>query len=103
MPAGTTLAIAISSGDGTRVARVDLDGAAGLRRAAWNLRSVDPAQPAAAAGGGRGGRGGPGGRGGGGGDPVPHGRYVAQLIKISGGTETPIGSAQPFFVRPLPQ
>jgi hypothetical protein len=35
--------------------------------------------------------------------PVPHGRYVAQLVTIAGDSETPVGAPQAFIVRPLPQ
>jgi photosystem II stability/assembly factor-like uncharacterized protein len=101
MPSGTTLAVAITNSGDERVARVDLDGSAGLRRVAWNLRQLPAATPGAEtpAGGGRGGRG--GGRGGG--TPVPFGRYTAQLVTISGGAETPVGAPQSFMVRPLPE
>ncbi len=102
MPAGTMLALVITNSAGARVARLDLDGTAGLRRVAWNLREIEvpPAGEVAQAGGGRGGRG--GGRGGGG-DPVPLGRYTAQLVKLANGIETPVGAPQMFSVRPLPE
>jgi len=103
VPDGTTLALVIRDGDGEQVAELELDGSPGLRREAWNLRRVEP-QPAGGAGeagGGGGGRG--GGRGGrGGGPPVDLGRYTAQLVKVAGGTETPIGPAQAFYVKALP-
>jgi hypothetical protein len=103
MPSGTTLALAITNGEGERVARVDLESTAGLRRVAWNLREIQapPAGEDVQAGGGRGG--GRGGRGGGAGTPVPLGRYTAQLVKIAGGTEVPIGTPRMFHVRALPE
>jgi hypothetical protein len=115
MPAGTALAISIRDTTGREVARVPLDGTAGLRRAAWNLTATPPpppptVEPPDAAGrgqqagrGGRGGRG--GGRGGRGGDgpPVEHGRYTAVLLKISGETTTPLGPSQSFYVVGLGQ
>ena len=115
LPPGTTLAIRISNTSGERVRQLPIEGTTGLRRIAWNL-TADPAPPAPSAGdqaggrgagggGGGGGGGGRGGRGGGGpqGPPVEAGRYFAQLVKISGGTETPIGPTQSFEVRPLPR
>jgi hypothetical protein len=114
MASGTSLAIDIRDADGDDVARVTLDGSAGLRRVAWNLRSAPTSfqqvsgDPAGGRGdvlvGGRGGgRGGRGGGGGGGGEAVPVGRYSAQLVKLAGGSATPIGAAQVFYVRELPQ
>jgi hypothetical protein len=92
------------SGCVERVARVEVVGAPGLGRAAWNLREIDPPAPGdAAEAGGRGGRGGGRGGRGGGGDPVPYGRYTAQLVRIANGAETPLGAAQVFQVKPLPQ
>jgi hypothetical protein len=110
MPPGTSLAISIRDSSDREVSRVPLTGAAGLRRAAWNLTAAPPPPPPAvetpdAAGrgqaGGRGGRGGRGGgRGGRGGDgpPVQHGRYTAVLLKITGDTTTPLGPSQSFYV-----
>jgi hypothetical protein len=68
--AGTSLAIAISNATGDEVARVAVSDAAGVPRAAWNLREAPAGAAAEAGGGGRGGR---GGRGGGGGPAVPAG------------------------------
>jgi hypothetical protein len=102
LPSGTTLAVSVKGSDGEEVARVALDGSAGLRRAAWNLRATPataPGAPAPAAG--RGGRG--GGRGGFAGPPVDLGRYTAQLVKVTGGTATPVGQVQSFQVRELPR
>jgi uncharacterized membrane protein YgcG len=115
LPAGTTLAVRITNPSGDRVRQLPVDGTAGLRRVAWNLTADPPPPPPPSAGdpaggrgagggrGGGGGGGGRGGRGGGGGGPaVDPGRYFAQLVKIAGGTETPIGAVQSFEVRPLP-
>lgn len=99
-PDGTSWAIAISDAAGSSVARVALQGTRGLRRVAWDLRQSPPV-PAPGAGEQPGaGRFGGGGRGGG--TPVAYGRYTAQLVKVSAGTETPVGDAQSFHVRPLP-
>jgi hypothetical protein len=68
--AGTSLAIAISNATGDEVARGAVSDAAGVPRAAWNLREAPAGAAAEAGGGGRGGR---GGRGGGGGPAVPAG------------------------------
>ncbi|MEZ5319343.1 MAG: hypothetical protein R2752_18225 [Vicinamibacterales bacterium] len=93
------------------MAQVALAGGAGVHRAAWNLRELPPPAPGEAAAAGRGGRGG-GGRGGGGfggrgggrgGDPVPLGRYSAQLVRLSGETATPVGQPQSFYVKELPR
>jgi hypothetical protein len=114
-PPGTSYAIRISNASMQRVRQLPLEGTAGLQRIAWNL-TADPAAPppsagdqaggrGAGAGRGGGGGGGRGGRGGGGpqGPAVDPGRYFAQMVKISGGTETPIGPAHSFEVRPLPR
>jgi photosystem II stability/assembly factor-like uncharacterized protein len=108
MPSGASLAVAIADEGGQEVARITLDGSAGVRRAAWNLRMIPPPAPDAPppptgdvlVPAGRGGR---GGRGGGPGAPVPLGRYTAQLVKVTGGTATPIGAPQSFYVRELPR
>jgi photosystem II stability/assembly factor-like uncharacterized protein len=109
MPEGTELALIVSDSEGEQVAHVELEGTPGLRRQAWNLREIEPPAPggqgAGAGQAGRGGGGGGGGRGGGrgGGDPVGLGRYTAQLVKVMGGTSTPVGQAQAFYVRALPE
>jgi hypothetical protein len=104
IPDGTTLAIRISDPSGRPVRRLEVNRAPGLRRTAWDL-TMEPPAPAPDAAGGRGaggGGGGRGGRGGGrGGAPVSTGRYFAQLVKVTGGTETAIGTPQSFEVRPL--
>jgi hypothetical protein len=82
---------------------VAFDGTPGVHRTAWNLREIAPpapgAAPAAGRGGGGGGRG--GGRGGGGGPAVDPGRYTARLVRITGGSATPIGAPQSFHVKPI--
>jgi hypothetical protein len=99
LPAGTSLAIAISDRAGAEVARLEATGTAGVHRSAWNLRAAPAGAPpeGAGAGGGRGGRG-----GGGGGTPVPLGRYSARLVKVVAGSSQPLGDAQAFQVRALP-
>jgi photosystem II stability/assembly factor-like uncharacterized protein len=112
-PADTRLVIRISDSSGRRVRQMEVNGAAGIRRVAWNLNEdAAPAPPPAAGdpagrGAGRGGGGGGGGRGGRGGGapqgpPVAQGRYTATLGKMVGETFTPIGPAQSFAVLPLP-
>ena len=108
-PAGTTYAIQITNASGSVVRRLDLDNSAGVKRVSWNLTGAPPAPPAAAPGApgappaGRAGGGGGGRGGGGGGAAVPQGRYTATIGKVVGGTFTPIGSGQAFYVVPLPQ
>jgi len=104
-PAGTQWAIAISDSSGDEVRRVDVPGDAGVHRVAWDLTEAPPPPPAGAAaapafgrGGGRGGRGGRGD-----GPPVDEGRYSAVLGKMVNGTFTAVGSAQAFYVLPLPE
>ena len=101
LPADTKLVLTISSDSNPMVARVNLESTAGLRRAAWNLRSSAPVAPGSAdAGAGRGGGRG-GGFGGGRGNLPPlvqPGGYRATLGKLVGDIVTPIGSPQTFAV-----
>jgi photosystem II stability/assembly factor-like uncharacterized protein len=117
------LVLTIADGSGTQVRRLDLDGAVGVHRTAWNLRSDPPAREQTQAAG-RGRAGGPpaGGRGGeAGGDdqeaappfggrggppqgpPVEPGRFRATLGILRGGDVTPVGEPQSFAVVPLPR
>jgi hypothetical protein len=119
-----SLAVQISDDAGKQIERIGVDTTPGLHRIGWNLRGAN-ANP----GGGRGGRGGGGGagggqpqgpaplqgapgssiyagggggRGGGGGSAVEPGQYSVQLVKVDGGTTTPVGKPQTFHVVPLP-
>ena len=87
---------------GSAAGRVEPDGrsgstAAGRRAAGRTWRSAQPVEAEAAAVVARGGGGGPQG------PAVQPGRYFAQLVKITGGTETPIGTQQSFAVVALPE
>jgi photosystem II stability/assembly factor-like uncharacterized protein len=95
------LVLTISNEQGQQVRRMEIDGAAGLRRVTWNLRADAPA----GAPGGRGqapGGGGQqaffGGRGGNVGPLVSPGRYRAQLGRLVGDKVEPIGQPQEFRV-----
>ena len=115
LPSDQKLVLTITDDQGRPVRRLDLDGAAGLRRVAWNLRADPPAQTdqgRGAEGRGAEGRGAEGrgagrgdqqfGRGGGRGGPqgplVEPGRYRAVLGKMSGDIVTPLGQPQTFAV-----
>jgi photosystem II stability/assembly factor-like uncharacterized protein len=125
-PADSKLALTITDDRGRQVRRMEIDGAAGLRRVAWNLRTDPPG--AAQPGGGRGrGQGAPeapqgaagapgaqgAGRGGAaapaaqvgfgrGGAPqgtlVSPGRYTATLERMVGDQVTPATPPQTFYV-----
>jgi photosystem II stability/assembly factor-like uncharacterized protein len=133
LPADTRLVLNIMDSENRQVRRLDLNKAAGLYRATWNLSADPPPPPPAAAGAGggaagggaQGGRGGAagaqgqGGQGGGQGAPgaggfgrggrgggaqaVDPGRYRAVLGKLVGEAFIPIGPAQTFQVVPLPE
>ncbi len=103
---GRQLVLTITDNDGEQVRQIELEGTAGLRRVAWNLREDRPPASAGGQGGGRGGgrRGFRGGRGGRGnqGPLVEAGRYTATLgIKTGEGEEqqvVAVGTAQSFRV-----
>ena len=96
---GRQLILTITDNDGEQVREIELEGTAGLRRVAWNLREDRPPAPEGGQGGGRG-----GGRGGRGnqGPLVEAGRYTASLgIKTGEGEEqevVTVGTAQSFRV-----
>jgi photosystem II stability/assembly factor-like uncharacterized protein len=97
------LVLSITDNEGRSVRRIDLDGAPGLRRAAWDLRREPPAQGdqeqgAAGRGGQRGQGGGRGFGRGAQGALVEPGRYRATLGRLSGDIVTPIGEPQAFGV-----
>jgi hypothetical protein len=99
LPADATLVLTISDDAGRPIRRMDLDKGAGLRRAAWNLRTDPPPAAAGAAGAGRGAQAGRGGGRGGNLPPlVEPGRYRATLGRMVGDIVTPIGSPQTFSV-----
>jgi photosystem II stability/assembly factor-like uncharacterized protein len=112
LPSDQKLVLTITDDEGRPVRRLDLEGASGFRRVAWNLRRDPPAPPAdqgqGAAGraGGRGGQPGAaapaGGRGFGRGAAqaplVEPGRYRATLGRMVGDIVTPIGQPQAFGV-----
>ena len=103
--ADAKLVINIVDARGRQVRRLEVDGAAGMHRAVWNLREDPPAAAAGGRGGaGRAGGGGGGGRGGGPnqGPAAEPGRYRAQIGTLSGDTFTAIGPSQTFQVVPLP-
>jgi len=103
---GQQLVVTITDNDGEQVREIELDGTAGLRRVAWNLREDPPPAPEGEPGGGRGGgrggfRGGRGGRG----NRAPlvaAGRYTATLgIKTGEDDEeevVAVGTEQSFRV-----
>jgi photosystem II stability/assembly factor-like uncharacterized protein len=107
LPADQKLVLTITDDTGKPVRRIDLEGGAGLRRVAWNLRS-DPPAALGEQGQGAGGRGQQGGQQAGGGRGfgrgaqlaplVTPGRYRATLGRMSGDIVTPIGQPQPFGV-----
>jgi photosystem II stability/assembly factor-like uncharacterized protein len=121
LPASAKLVLTITDDTGRQVRRIDLDGAAGLRRVVWNLRGDMPAaQPGAPGEQGRAAAGRAGqagsesaraagaqasgfGRGGAQAAPVAAGRYQAVLGRLEGDKVTPIGPAQSFLVVQIPQ
>jgi photosystem II stability/assembly factor-like uncharacterized protein len=109
VPADQQLVLTITDEGGRPVRRLDLEGGAGLRRVAWNLRGDPPAQTDQGRGAaGRGGapaaqQPGRGGRGAAQAPLVQPGRYRATLGKRSGDIVTPIGQPQSFGVVQLPQ
>jgi len=93
------LVLTISDEQGKQIRRLDLDGAAGLRRIAWNLRG-DPLPPNPAdQQAGRGGFG--GGRGGNQGPVVAPGRYRATIGRTAGDKVTAVGQPVSFSVLPI--
>jgi photosystem II stability/assembly factor-like uncharacterized protein len=108
LPSDQKLVLTITDDAGKPIRRIDLEGGAGLRRVAWNLRA-DPPAAQGDQGQGAGGRGQQGGgqQAGGGrgfgrgaqlGPLVTPGRYRATLGRMSGDIVTPIGQPQAFGV-----
>jgi photosystem II stability/assembly factor-like uncharacterized protein len=91
----TKYAIAITDSAGKQVRRIDVEGGAGVHRAAWDLRGEPPA--------GGTGRGGFGFGRGNLGTPVAQERYTAQIGKLDGDKFTAIGEPVSFLVLPLPR